>query len=161
MSLTGNWNKTIRKLRNFQIELEQKLYQTTAAAAEYVESVAVGHLRNQDLPWQPLKESYSRRKKSAKGKGSRRLSEKILIATGTYFQSISTYVDGLNAFVGIKRGVAREADGTDVVNIARVHEKGYEAGGIPKRPLWEPTFQETKPKIIQMYRKALQELLRR
>ena len=156
--MTGNWNKTIRKLKRFQKKLEAKLLQTTEQAAEYVESIAVGHLKNQDLGWAPLKKSYLERKLLTQKRKGRSLSGKILIATGTYFQSITSYVEGLHAFVGVKRGVAREKDGkTDVVDIAAVHEEPI-TSPVPKRPLWIPTFEETKSEVVKMFKKALREV---
>jgi len=159
--LHGNWSGVIRKLETMERELDAELRQTTAQAAQLVESTAVGHLRNQDLGWTGLKAAYLARKKTARGKGSRSLSEKILIATGTYFQSITSYVEGLVAFVGVKRGVAREADGTDVLNLARIHEEGAPNANIPARPLWKPTFDECKPKVVRMFANALKEVLRK
>lgn len=158
--LSGNWKGITRKLENLQNDLEEKLEQTVAQAAEHVESVATGHLRNQDLSWPPLSEAYLRQKLRAKGRGSRRFSEKILIRTGTYLQSITSYVEKLAAFVGVKRGVAREADGTDVVDLASVHEHGAPSQNIPARPLWKPTFEEVKDHVVNMFRKGIKEILR-
>jgi len=158
--LYGNWSNLIRKLDQFQSELDDLIKQALIQSGEYVESTAVKHLKNQDLPWQPLTPRYLARKLRYKAKGSRTLSEKILIATGTYFQSITTYIEGLIAFVGVKRGVAREEDGTDVVNIAIVHELGAPNANIPARPLWKPTLEECKNEIIERFKKALIRLLR-
>ncbi len=158
--MKGNWKRVIKKLQNFQKDLEVKLLQTTEQAAEYVESVAVGHLKNQDLGWAPLKKAYLDRKLSTQSKRGRSLSGRILIATGTYFQSITSYVEGLHAFVGVKRGVAREKDGTDIVDLAMVHEAPI-TSPIPARPLWKPTFEETKPKVMGMFKRALREVMNR
>jgi len=160
MPLKGNWNKTIKKLNNFQKELEMKLEQTLTQAAADVESVAIGHLKNQDLGWTALKPAYLRKKLRGKGRGGRRLSKKILIATGTYFQNITSYVEGLTAFIGVKRGVAREKDGTDIVDIALVHENPITSPN-PKRPLWKPTFDETKPEVMKKFKQALHEVTNR
>jgi len=158
--LHGNWSGLTRKLENFQNDLEDTLRETIAQSGEYVESTVLGHLKNQDLNWEPLKLAYLQRKLRGKGKASRSLSEKILIATGTYFQSITTYIERFTAFIGVKRGVAKEADGTDILNLAEVHEFGAPAANIPARPLWKPTFDECQPKILQMFKSALRQLLR-
>ncbi len=157
----GNWKRVIKKLENFQKDLEAKLLQTTEQAAMLVEDTAVGHLKNQDLGWTPLKKAYLDRKKKTQRESGRSLSDKILIATATYFQSIASYVDGLKAFIGVKRGVAREKDGkTDVVDIAAVHEEPI-TSPVPKRALWKPTFEETKPEIVKMYKQGLHEVTNR
>lgn len=158
--LHGNWSGVIRKFDNFQSDLEETLRDTVAQSGEYVESTVLGHLKNQDLGWPPLKPAYLRHKLVGKGKASRSLSEKILIATATYFNSITTYLENFIAFIGVKRGVAREADGTDVLNLAEVHEFGAPRASIPARPLWKPSFDECQNKITKMFRTALKKLLR-
>ena len=160
--LYGNWTGVTRKLENFQQELTDNMREATAQSAALVEGTVLGHLKNQDLPWQSLSPAYLKRKLTVKGRGSRRLSEKILIATGTYFQSITTHLtdQGLKAFVGVKRGVSREKNGTDIVNIARIHESDEPRSKIPRRSLWEPTFIETKPQILKIYQQKLKDLLK-
>lgn len=159
-ALRGDWDGLIRRLQNFQHDLEIELGKTVKQTALLVESVATGHLRDQDLPWASLKSAYLERKKRGKGKASRSLSEKILIATGTYFQSITSYVEGLTAFVGVKRGVAREEDGTDVLELARIHEQGAPNANIPERSLWKPTFDEVRPEIVRMFKNAVRRILK-
>jgi hypothetical protein len=158
--LHGNWTGVIRKLESFQSELNRELAKVTTQVAEFVESKATSHLKNQDLGWQPLSPAYLRWKLSHRGRGSRRLSEKILIATGTYFQSITSYIESpTSAFIGVKRGVAREADGSDVIDIASIHESREPRTRIPRRPLWEPTYNETKPEIVKMFRDKLHDIM--
>jgi hypothetical protein len=161
--LKGNWSGVTRKLEGFQKELTEGMRESTAQSAALVESTVLGHLKHQDLGWQSLSPAYLKQKLTKKGRGSRRLSEKILIATATYFQSIttsfSTIDKGLKAFVGVKRGVAREKDGTDVVDIASVHEFGSPKNNIPARPLWQPTLKETEPKIKKIFEEKLKDLL--
>jgi hypothetical protein len=161
MATKGNWKRVIKKLETFQEALEAKLLQTTEQAAMLVEDTALGHLKNQDLGWAPLTGPYLRKKKRTQKQAGKSLSEKILIATATYFRSIASYVDGLKAFIGVKRGVAREKDGgTDVVDIAAVHEEPI-TSPVPKRALWKPTFEETKPEVLKMYKQALHEVTNR
>lgn len=160
--LHGNWTGVTRKLENFKKELQSNMKSATTESAALVESAVRGHLENQDLPWQNLSPAYLKQKLTKKGRASRSLSKKILIATGTYFQSITTHItdNGLKAFIGVRRGVAREKDRTNIVNIAAVHESGCPKNNIPKRPLWQPTFDETEPKIKKIYQQKLKELLR-
>jgi len=161
MARRGNWDRVIRKFQTLQRDMEQALCEATIEAANLVEGTVIGHLKNQDLGWQPLTEAYLKRKKSGKKRGSRRLSGKTLIATRTYFQSITSEVDGMQGFVGVKRGVAREADGTDVFNIAMVHEHGSSDGRIPARELWAPTILECRSQVADIYRRKAEGVLRR
>jgi hypothetical protein len=106
------------------------------------EAIAKLHLQNQDLGWQPLSDRYLKLKMKQR-KGKRRLSEKTLIATSSYFQSITSKVLGRRVLIGVMRGV-RNDDGQEIANIAKIHEYGSTARNIPARPLWQPTLEELK-----------------
>lgn len=95
------------------------------------EQIAVDHMSKQDLGWKALNPQYLAAK-IRKGQ-----SELTLIATSSYFQSITSWVSGDTALAGVKRGVLDE-NGVEVANIAKIHEFGAGA-----RPLWQPTFKET------------------
>ena len=72
-------------------------------------------------------------------------SENILVATSTYFQSITSYVKGNTAYAGVKREARYTGkDGSEeIAKIAAIHEYGSESGNIPKRELWKPSLEET------------------
>lgn len=99
------------------------------------EGIAKKHMRNQDLGWEALAPS-TLAQKARKG-----LSGNILIATSSYFQSITSFSKDLTAFVGVRR-TARNKDGEILANIAKIHEFG--SRNIPKRPLWGPTMKEMR-----------------
>ena len=161
MPLRGNWKGIIKKLGSLEKVAVQKIRQAVGEAGEEVEAIVVKNLEEQRLPWRPLKPSYKRRKMRIKGKGGKRLSEKILIATGTYLENITTAVsiDGLSVFVGVIRGNARYEDGTDVVDIAAIHEYGAPSRNIPARPLWKPSFEEAKESVTGIFKEKLREIL--
>jgi len=152
--LRGDWDGLIRKLQNLPKRMQEELRKAVQEAAFTVEAVAVGHLKNQDLGWEPLTERYLRWKKR------RGYSEKTLIRTATYFRAIAVeeQADGLGAFVGVKRGVARERNGQDIVDIAAFHEEGTDR--IPARPLWQPTYEETRHEVADRITRAALEALR-
>jgi hypothetical protein len=119
------------------------------------EKKAVMHLRNQDLGWKPLSERYRKRKTGERSrtrndggrdKRFKKMSEKILIATSSYLQAITSWVKKETVYVGVKRGVTNE-NGQEIGNIAKVHEYGSVAKNIPARPLWKPTFEEMQIEI--------------
>ncbi len=152
--LKGDWNGLLRQLQGLPKQMTKHLREAVQGAAFYVESVAVEHLRDQDLPWEPLTERYLR------WKLKRGYSEKILLRTGTYLRAIAVEEapGGLGAFVGVRRGVARDREGQDVVDIAGFHEQGTRH--LPARPLWEPTYQETRQEVVDRITRAVLEALR-
>jgi hypothetical protein len=101
------------------------------------EGIAKKHINRQDLGWRPLDPATLAQKIRAGH------SENILVATSSYFQSITSWVfGGQTALAGVKRS-ARNEDGELLANIAAVQEFGSESAGIPARPLWKPTYEET------------------
>lgn len=97
----------------------------------HIEGQAKRYMSTQTLDWEPLK-AATIRAKVREGE-----SEKILIATSTYFQSITSWVREGTAYAGVKRKVKSE-DGEEVADIARIHEYGL--GNNPERELWKPSL---------------------
>ena len=94
------------------------------------------------------------------GKSAKQSSEKILVDTATYRNSISAFVT--SAFSG-EVGVARNevsANGENLVNIAVIHEDGSRDGRIPARKLWEPTAEEVEEQVVNNYMNAGKRALR-
>ncbi len=110
------------------------------------EALAKGHMRDQDLGWQSLSPKYLKRKQQSK-KGKRRRSEKILIDTSSYFQSITSFTTRDTVQIGVMRGVKNE-DGQEIANIAKVHEYGSTKRNIPARPLWQVVLRELNAHIV-------------
>lgn len=131
----GAVGNMINNLRN---DIENIQHEELRQLGLKAEQKAVLHLRNQDLNWQRLSDVYLRRKNNKKGK---RLSEKTLIATGSYLQSITSWATKDAVFVGVKRNV-KNNEGEDIANIAMIHEYGSTARNIPARPLWGPVMNE-------------------
>ena len=100
------------------------------------ERIAKLHISKQDLNWRALKPKYKASKIMAK------LSQNILVATSSYFGSITSYVEDETAYAGVKKE-AKNKEGDVLADIAKVHEYGSETMQIPARPLWKPTFEET------------------
>lgn len=98
------------------------------------EGLAKSHMSAQDLGWRPLKP------KTLEVKIRGGFSENILIMTSSYFQAITSYVQGDTAFAGVKKGT-KNTQGDDLTKIAAVHEYGND--NMPARPLWTPVFKET------------------
>ena len=137
---TGEWNKVRRLAVKFPKEVQMVNKKTLMKVGLKAEGIAVKHLRDQDLGWQPLNEEYRKYKISKGG------SEKTLIDTSTYLQAITSRVKRMTALVGVFRGEVKydEKGEEDVVNIAAIHEFGSKSQNIPARPLWRPTLAEMK-----------------
>lgn len=113
-----------------------------AQLAARAEAMAVKHLRDQDLRWKKLSKKYMDRK------ARQGLSTKILIATSTYFQSITSQVKGDSSFAGVFRK-KKEKSGQFVADIAKVHEYGSIKRNIPPRPLWQPVYKAMKEYLVK------------
>jgi hypothetical protein len=76
-------------------------------------------------------------------------------------QAITSYQQGI--FAG-EVGVSRQKEykgkeGIKIANIGAIHELGSRDGRIPKRPLWEPTVEEVKDKVLEKYRRVAEKLI--
>lgn len=131
----GDWDKVKALVANLGNELRKSQEICLSRFALKTEAIAKTHMSTQDLGWKSLKAATVARK-------IRRVeSENILIATSTYFQSITSWTDNETAYAGVKRDVVNK-EGVKVLDIAKLHEFGTKAGGIPARPLWKPTWDE-------------------
>ncbi len=152
MRLFGDWGRLLNDLSTAPARLDRARRRALADIADRLEGAAVGHIRAQDLSWEPLSPKY------LSWKIQRGYSENIYVKTATLFRGITSEVEEDRAFVGVRRGTIREADGTDVVEIARWLEEG--TSRMPARPLWEPTVEENTGWIIRRIREALEEVFR-
>jgi hypothetical protein len=163
--LTGDWDRVTRMLGEIGTKLKAESQKATVNSLNLIEKTAVGHIDKQDLNWAPLAESTMRqklrsqnparrRKRRKQGKTASRLSEKILVATGAYRNSISSFAtSAFSGEVGVAR-VETSADGESMVNIGAVQELGSRDGRIPARELWRPTAEEVEERVINNYLKA-------
>lgn len=135
---TGNWRGVASLVDNLEKECKIAVDTSLKRFALKAEGTAKKHMRDQDLNWAPLKPA------TLAAKIRKGYSEKTLIRTSSYFQSITSWVDKSSdtAYVGVKKD-AKEKDGRHIHKIARIHEFGSMSGNIPARPLWEPTMEET------------------
>lgn len=137
IKLIGSWNAINAITANLERLGKEAMKEGLAKTGLYAEGRAKGHISKQDLGWKPLNQAY------ADSKAKKGLSNSILVSTSAYFQSITSYVQGNVAYVGVKK-VARDKDGKQIANIAAIHEFGSDKANIPARPLWQPTIKETE-----------------
>jgi hypothetical protein len=136
ISRFGAWGAVSRLIKNIDTDMSRAKDISLKRFVLYAEGKAKKHLRDQDLRWQRLSP------KTLAAKVKKGGSNKILIDTSTYFQSITGWVHKDHALVGVKRE-ARDKKGNVIANIARVHEFGSPKRNIPARPLWKPVMKET------------------
>ena len=132
----GDWDTALRVSNNMSTVVKSSLVETMGKVTVKAERMAVKHISDQDLHWKKLSDSYLKRKKK---KG---LSEKTLIATSTYFQSITSKVEGFNGYTGVFKQV-KNKEGDELANIAMVLEYGSIKRNIPPRRLWSVVFSDT------------------
>lgn len=142
ISLFGDWDKTIRIIQKLGPSIKQASIKAQLKVCKEIQKVVKAHLRNQDLGWKQLSPEYEA-KKEQKG-----LDHRILMAWGTYYDSIEVWRKGNQhmVFVGVKKGIyTRDLQGRksrlDVATIAAIHE--FSSGKkIPRRALWNPSIRE-------------------
>ncbi len=135
---TGDWTKVGFVIANLAVEMNKARQICLKRWALKAEGLALGHMSKQDLGWVSLNP------KTLAAKIRKGHSENILIATSSYFQSITSWVDESQgiAYAGVKKQ-AKSSDGEVLADIAKTHEYGSDAANIPARPLWQPVFTET------------------
>lgn len=136
MRKVGDWAKVGAVIANLGMEMERARSLSLKRWGLKAEGLAKKHMSSQDLGWTALK-AATISAKIRKGQ-----SENILIATSDYFQAITSWADKERAYAGVKKQITN-AEGEVIADIAAIHEFGYEAGGIPARPLWQPVYEET------------------
>lgn len=132
----GDWDKVGRITHDLAKDMEDAREESLKKWGLKAEGTAKKHMGTQDLGWTSLKPA------TISAKVRKGYSENILIATSDYFQAITSWVGKGTAYVGVTKH-ATDSDGTKIADIAAVHEFGSKGAGIPKRPLWKPTFKET------------------
>lgn len=132
---TGDWRAVEALIRAIKTEAFIATQQSMSRVGLKAEAIAKTHMSKQDLGWKPLSPKY------LASKVRRGLSDNTLIATSTYFQSITSWNNGQKVFVGVKKQAVSE-DGELLADIAKVHEFGSVTRSIPARPLWQPTLTE-------------------
>jgi len=170
MMLIGDWNRVTDRLGNIGRRIKDSCGDAMSEGIALIEKTVVKHIDNQDLDWPPLSDKYARykertrsgkwrRKRRKAGKSSpRRLSEKMLIATGAYRNAITSHkISPFHGEVGVSRQEAYD-DGEKIANIGQIMEEGTRDGRIPARPHWEPSAEAVESKIEKRFEKALAEV---
>jgi hypothetical protein len=140
--LFGQWEKTLNVVRNLSPAIKSSSLKAQLLVCNKIRDRVKKHLRDQDLGWRPLSQSYRRMK------GDAGASTKILMSSGNYYKSIEVWQKGNQhfVFVGVRKGIYTQgASGRrsklEISTIAAIHE--FSSGRIvPKRPLWNPTIAE-------------------
>jgi hypothetical protein len=129
IALTGSWAEARRRYANAQRDARQRLVLALKRAAILLEGGIKRGLASSapgGIQLRPLSPFTLLQRKGGGGNA------RPLLDTGTMLGSIHSSVDAANlrGFVGISRG-ARAANGTDLVEVATVHEFGSEPFSIP------------------------------
>lgn len=133
----GQWRRVRAIMKGLVVDSLAAASGAATQLASKAEQIAVDHLSNQDLGWEPLSPQ------TLDAKARRGESELTLIATSSMMQSITSWTDKDGAYVGLTRE-AKNDDDQPLADIARVQEYGSISRGIPARPLWGPTLEEAR-----------------
>lgn len=155
--LFGQWDETIRILNKLSPRIKECSLIAQMKICKEICKRVKGHIKNQDLSWQPLSVNYAKRKSDHGLDGG------ILNAYGNYYNNVEAWQKSNQhfAFVGVKkgkytRGINGKRSKLDIATIAAVHE--FSSGRrIPRRPLWNPTIAEMggAPGLKKLYVKHL------
>lgn len=138
----GQWAETIKTIGRLDPAIKAASIAAQFKVANLICKKVKAHLRNQDLGWAPLSDSYYDEKEHEG------LSTKTLMAHGNYYNAIEVWHPGNQhmVYVGVRRGkFTRNLKGKrsklEIAQIAAIHE--FSSGRkIPRRPLWNPSIHE-------------------
>ncbi|WP_375560279.1 hypothetical protein ACE193_21615 [Bernardetia sp. OM2101] len=167
---TGDFGKANKLFSNFVENVTKAERTVIAKVALKAEQMAVDRIKSQPSEWKRLNPAYLKRKLGGSwgrirkdGKRDKRFknkSEKILIASSTYINSITSNTTSLVGYAGVPKS-AKYDNSESVAKIAAIHEYGSTKNNIPARPVWMvvknqmETYILTSPEIPNTMRKAL------
>jgi hypothetical protein len=130
----GDWEVIRRMVENLSPDLNDVARKTLVKVGMKAEQIAVKHIQNQDLNW-TANIRYTR------WKARSGYSNKILVKTSTYLQSITSWPSqtGKTVYAGVRKTV--RVEGVLLADIAKALEYGTRT--MAAKPLWRPTYQET------------------
>jgi hypothetical protein len=125
IKLEGDWRKTKRFLTVLPFTLKSAAELGERKAAEQLVRIVVGHIKKQDLGWQPNQEDKE--------------SDQVLVDSGMYLKSITAWKSSSGWMAGVPKNLYNER-GNRVSDYAIYNEFGFGKG--PARPLWAPSIRE-------------------
>lgn len=136
----GDWGKLKMASRSLASDIKKAEVIALKKIGLKAESTAKEYILSQPSSWSPLTREYRERKERM------RRSNKILISTSSYIQSITHKVDArvMVAYAGVTKKAVHKESKRPLVDIAKVHEFGSKARNIPARPVWQPTMKLVK-----------------
>jgi hypothetical protein len=123
--LEGDWRKTRRFLNVLPFTLKSAAAKGERAAAEKLVRIVRGHIKRQDLGWQPNADDKD--------------GDMILVDSGLYLSSIKSWKASNGYMAGVPNSVYN-TQGVRVADYAVYNEFGFGKG--PARPLWGPSVEE-------------------
>lgn len=141
IKLTGDWDKVGHLLLTAPKKIDKINQRSLKRIGLKAEKLAVKLIKTQSLSHARLNEKYLAAK-VRQGK-----SNKTLISSSNYLQSITSITSDNVAFAGVSKNV-KNKDGSSTANIARVQEFGSISRNIPARPVWLPVFNRMKTLIV-------------
>lgn len=141
MALYGDWKKAGAILKNMSINLLPVAIARLNENGELMLKTLIGHIDNQDLPWQPLAESTIRLKNG----DDTIYVETEWLKSNLSVRKIKSSVKGSTVFVGASPWKVHQPSGLKFSDLMIMLE--YGTSTQPARPLLRPTWEELEPVI--------------
>lgn len=143
VELFGDWQKTKNLLSTIDATVLLGYKAGQLSAANKLKKAIRRNIRDNggSLGWEPLSVRYQEYKAELGFDPSR-----MLYMTGAYYWNITVWNNGINYYVGLKKGVNSRnyftGGNITLGQIANILEYGSDSRSIPARPLWHPTFRQ-------------------
>lgn len=131
--LLGNWAGALSFFNNLPGTVKKASLDSQKDVAEKLQKIVKGHIKANDLDFEPLATSTVKRKGHSI----------IFIDNYDYLRAITIWKDGNTYHCGIKKS-SRNSKGESIYKIANILEYGASTakGEIPARPLWKLSVKE-------------------
>lgn len=145
---TGDWMALRNKLMQVAKESPNAIKKEVHESGKYVKETMQQHIERQDLNWAGLSES------TIKQKGS----DEIYIDTGELKNSIQVRTKENVAEVSVSDSLHKDSNLTNQ-QVLQIMEYGTLTQ--PSRPLVQPTFKETVPKIKKNFESLVEDMIKK
>lgn len=143
---TGDWMALRNKLMQVAKESPNAIKKEVSESGKYVKETMQQHIERQDLNWAGLSDS------TVKQKGS----DEIYIDTGELKNSIQVHTKENVAEVSVSNSLHKDSNLTNQ-QVLQIMEYGTLTQ--PSRPLVQPTFKETVPKIKKNFENLVEDMI--
>lgn len=126
----GDWDRARIMVKAMPATIRRSMMYGQEKAVRKLAKIVKAHISSQDLS---VFSQYPKKKISEHG------SNRLLIDSATYWESINVWQSQYTFYVGVKAGLI-EPNGNEIAKVASWLETGTR--NIPARPVWGPSIEE-------------------